>query len=107
MPDSKPKIIGEGIARATTITFTVLLSRLLRPWYSKWGATDTEVHQPMQGDEVMPRPKSEITLAITFQPSAAQVWPWFVQLGCQRGGWYSYVLLDNYVDLVAPQIRQL
>jgi hypothetical protein len=66
-----------------------------RPWYRKWGATDDEVQRSLPGDELVPHPKSEITCAITIQAVAAQVWPWLVQIGCQRAGWYTYDLLDK------------
>ena len=90
-----PKMIGEGILGAAAVGITILLSPLLRPWYRKWGATDDEVQRALPGDECVPHPKSELTFAITIHAPASQVWPWYVQLGCQRGGWYSYDLLDN------------
>ena len=33
--------------------------------------------------------------AITIEAPTDQVWPWLVQMGCGRAGWYSYDLLDN------------
>jgi proline iminopeptidase len=89
------KTIGEGIIGAAAAAGTVVLAPVLRPWYSRWGATDEETRRPYPGDEWVPRPKSELTCAITIEAPRARVWPWFVQLGCQRGGWYSYDLLDN------------
>lgn len=38
----------------------------------------------------MPHPKTETTHAITIRASAAEVWPWLVQIGYKRAGWYSY-----------------
>jgi len=111
MPDRKPAIILEGIAGAVTIGFTALLSPLLRSWYSRWGATDAEARGPFPGDEYVPRPKSEITGAITVHAPTDRVWPWLVQLGCQRGGWYSYDLLDNggqpSADRIIPEFQRL
>jgi hypothetical protein len=111
MTDSKLGIMGEGIAGVVAIAFSVVLSPLLRRWYSRWGATEAEVHQSMPGDELVPRPKSEITLAITIQAPADCVWPWYVQLGCRRGGWYSYDLLDNggvpSADRIIPEYQQI
>lgn len=113
MADSKfsPKIIVEGILGAATIGVTILLSPLLRPWYRRWGATDAEVQRRLPGDEFVPRPKSEITLAITIEAPADQVWPWFVQVGCQRAGWYTYDLLDNAgipsADRIIPEFQHL
>ena len=97
MTDRKnsPRVIGEGIAGVAAIASTILLLPVTRLWYRKWGATDDEVQRSLPGDELVPHPRSEFTCAITIQAPAAQVWPWLVQIGCQRAGWYSYDLLDN------------
>jgi len=92
---NSPRVIGEGIAGVVAMASTILLLPVTRLWYRKWGATDDEVQRSLPGDELVPHPKSEITCAITIQAPAAQVWPWLVQIGCQRAGWYSYDLLDN------------
>ncbi len=95
MANSKLKLIAEGILGVASIAFTIFLSPLLRPWYRRWGASDEEASRAFPGDEIVPRPKSELTMAISVDAPAEAIWPWFVQLGCQRGGWYSYDLLDN------------
>jgi hypothetical protein len=105
------KIILEGISGALWIAFTILLSPVLRPWYSRWGATETETQRVLPGDSVVSRPRSELTCAITIRAPAKHIWPWFVQLGCQRAGWYSYDLLDNAgqpsADHILPQYQHL
>jgi len=63
----------------------VCLRRLGR----RWGATDDEVHRPLPADELIPHPMVETTHAITIQAAAAEVWPWLVQMGMDRGGWYT------------------
>ncbi|NMC78347.1 MAG: hypothetical protein GYA59_03210 [Chloroflexi bacterium] len=93
--NTRLRILLEGIGGAIIVGVTVLLAPLLRRWYSRWGTENGEERQDIPGDALVPRPKSQITLAITIQAPPEQVWPWFVQLGCQRGGWYSYDLLDN------------
>ena len=62
---------------------------LLRRMGRRWGASDDEVHRSMPGDELIAHPMVETTHAITIQASAAEVWPWLVQMGMDRGGWYS------------------
>jgi hypothetical protein len=89
------KTLPQGIGGAALIASTVILSPLLRAWYTRWGAKDDEAVRSLPGDEFVPSPKSAITLAIDIQAPVEQVWPWFVQIGCQRAGWYSYDLLDN------------
>jgi proline iminopeptidase len=92
---NSPKVVGEGITGAAAIAATILLSPLTGRWYRKWGATKEEVRRSLPGDDLVPQARSEITLAITIQAPARQIWPWLVQIGCQRAGWYSYDLLDN------------
>jgi hypothetical protein len=89
------RVIGEGIAGVAAVASTILLLPVTRLWYRRWGATDDEVQRSLPGDELVPHPKSEIICAITIQAPAAQVWPWLMQIGCRRAGWYSYDLLDN------------
>lgn len=84
---------------------------LFRPWQNRWGATDPEVQQPLPYDELSPHPKTAATRAITIHAPAAAVWPWFVQLGCDRGGWYSYDWLDNggtpSAERILPEFQNL
>jgi hypothetical protein len=66
-----------------------------RPWFLRWGATDEEIGKSWPGDELSPNPASEATRAITVQAPADAVWPWLVQIGQDRGGFYSYTWLEN------------
>jgi proline iminopeptidase len=49
--------------------------------------------------------------AVTIGAPAARVWPWLVQIGCRRAGWYSYDLLDNggqpSADRILPEHQHL
>jgi hypothetical protein len=88
-------MIVEGLGGVLAAAGTVILSPLLAPWYRRWGATADETQRHLPGDELAPHPRSVITCAITVQAPVVRVWPWLVQIGCQRAGWYSYDLLDN------------
>lgn len=106
-----PRVIGEGMLGALAIAGTVLAAPLLRGWYTRWGATSAEAAQSLPGDAFVPHPRSQVTCAITIDAPAARIWPWFVQLGCRRGGWYSYDLLDNggipSADRIIPAYQHL
>jgi hypothetical protein len=109
----KLKNIGEGIEGAAFITFA-LLTPFLRPRRSRWGATDAEVKKKLPGDELMPHPKWGYTHAVTLKAPVAEVWPWIVQMGQGRGGFYSYEFLENLVgcdihnaDRIIPEFQQL
>ncbi len=68
---------------------------LYRHWHMRWGATDEEVHGPMPGDIAVLSAPFNATRAITIAAPPENVWPWIVQLGYGRAGWYTYDLLDN------------
>jgi len=66
-----------------------------RPWQLRWGATAEEVARPMLGDEIVARPSFNATRAVTVNAAPDQIYPWIVQMGLGRAGWYSYDILDN------------
>jgi hypothetical protein len=72
-----------------------VLTPLLRPWHLRWGATPGEVEGLMPGDDVVPRAQFTATRAISIDAPPERVWPWIVQLGYGRAGFYTYDLLDN------------
>lgn len=67
----------------------------LRPRLWRWGATDEEVAGPYPGAELVPDGDRAATMAVTIDAPRQQVWPWLVQMGGDRGGWYSWDRLDN------------
>jgi hypothetical protein len=69
--------------------------RCNRRWHLRWGATDEEVAEPMPGDEFVPVAHFVATRAITICAPPAAVWPWIMQVGFGRAGFYSYDLFDN------------
>ncbi|HEX2292890.1 MAG TPA: hypothetical protein VHH55_06215 [Gaiellaceae bacterium] len=67
----------------------------MRRWHQRWGATDAEVGAPMPGDDLVPGCQYRCTRAISIDSPPSAVWPWLVQVGFGRGGFYSNDLLDN------------
>ena len=80
----------------TSIT-VVAAAAALRRRQLRWGATHAEIITPLAGDEVVPEPDLTATRAITIHAGVDDVWPWIVQLGQGRGGFYSYDALENLV----------
>ena len=66
-----------------------------RPWQLRWGATDNEIKRSMPGDDIVGKPSFNATRAVTIHALAENIYPWIVQMGVTRAGWYSYDLLDN------------
>src|SRR4051794_519863 len=52
-------------------------------------AQAAEEHRPLPGDDLVPEPVCETTYDIAIHATAAEIWPWLVQAGYHRGGWYT------------------
>jgi hypothetical protein len=81
-----------------------LTAPLYRGWHLRWGATPTEVTERLPGDGLIQDAQFTATRAITIDAPPEAVWPWLVQVGCLRAGWYSNDLLDN---LARPSARTI
>ena len=66
-----------------------------RPYQLHWGATADEIARPMPGDELDPRPTFLATRAITIDATPAEIWPWLLQMGYGRAGFYGFDVLEN------------
>lgn len=53
------------------------------------GATDGEARAALPGDDLVPAPTLQTTHAVTIDAPAAAIWPWLVQMGLYRAGWYA------------------
>ena len=102
------KAAAAGVAAAVALGVYV---RWVRPRAFSWGATGEEAGRPMAGDELCPRPQLNATRAVTITAAPEDIWPWLVQWGWNRAGFYSYDLLDNLgrpsARQILPQFQQL
>jgi hypothetical protein len=68
------------------------------------GATAEERSRRFPGDELVPGKRGS-TMAVSIAAPPSAVWPWLVQMGSDRGGFYSWDLLDNGGDPSATEIH--
>jgi hypothetical protein len=73
-----------------------------------------EAAAPLLGHELLPHARYVTTHAVTIAAPPDQVWPWIVQIGQGRGGFYSYDWLENLFDLgihsadrIVPDLQKL
>jgi hypothetical protein len=92
----------------------LLYALVVRPYYAFWGATEQEINQALPGDRLTPPTAVVSTSALTIHAPVEQVWPWVVQLGQGRGGFYSYDFFENQfaADMhsagrIVPELQQL
>lgn len=65
----------------------------------------------IEGDDIIAEARAQLTHAAVIDAPPADVWPWLLQMGCQRGGWYSWDVLDNAgvssAERIRPELQQL
>lgn len=71
---------------------------MIRPHIIRWGATDDEVQRTYPGDDIIPNANLISTHAVTIHAPPDKIWPWLVQIGNGRAGWYSFRFVERLVD---------
>ena len=69
------------------------------------GVTLHERRRPLPGDDLVPGAGAPWTMAATVDAPPAAVWQWLVQMGCDRGGFYSFDHIDNAGHPSVEEIR--
>jgi len=104
----KKWLIRAGITLlAVFIAAGVTYHLALRGWCMHWGTTPVEAHATLPGDELFPVYSGEATHAITIHAAPDQVWPWLMQIGQDRSGFYSYSFLENLIGCDMPKVQHL
>ncbi len=100
-------VVGLMIAAGVIGTYLVVVG----PRQRRWGATQEEVARGMPGDGLLRRDAPSTTRATTIDASPEVVFPWLLQIGYGRGGWYSYDWIDNdgkpSVERIDPELQRL
>jgi hypothetical protein len=103
---SQARVLAVAAASAASV-YTLWL----RPRILTWGAIRDEIFRDYAGDELIPDPDDWATMATTLPAAPEKVWPWLVQMGGDRGGWYSRDWLDNNgkpsADRIVPEWQSL
>jgi hypothetical protein len=89
------------------IALNVALGPLLHRWRTRWNATVDEVNESLPGDEIVKAPTWTYTHAIRILAPRAAVWPWLVQIGQGRGGFFSYEVLENLAGCDIHNVLEL
>src|SRR3954452_7929775 len=92
------------------VAFIATYVLVVRPRVKAWGMDPAEGELPLPGDELVSEPNTIETRGVTIEAPVAKVWPYLVQMGFGRAGWYSYEVLDSKVkgaETVVPELQSL
>ena len=74
-------------------------------------ATADERAQTLAGDDLITQPIGSVNHAVTIHRPPHDVWPWLVQMGSGRAGWYAYDFIDNgghrSADRILPEFQNI
>jgi hypothetical protein len=79
----------------------------LRPWHRHWGSSASERARELPGDDHAGNRARASDRAIAIDAPAPVVWSWLVQIGQDRGGFYSHTGLENVVGLRIQNAEQI
>jgi hypothetical protein len=75
-------------------------------WFEHWGTTPAE-RAEVAATEALAGKRLLATQAVTIDAPVERVWPWLVQLGQGRGGFYSYTWLENLVGCHMRNVNRI
>ena len=118
MVHSKFSTVAKAVRLRYAVLFVLLMVAVylmvIHPWMRDWGATAAEQQMALPGDDLIPNPSAQSTLAITINAPPDVVWQWLAQVGQDRGGFYTYTWLENLVgadihnaDEIHPEWQEL
>jgi hypothetical protein len=99
-------VVGAAIASAGAAFGFVKV----RAQFRTWGIEPEEAAKELPGDEIVPNAEAVDTRGIDIAAPPKAVWPWLVQMGYGRAGWYSYDELDMdrpSADRIVPELQEL
>jgi hypothetical protein len=95
-PFRHPRMVKVGWTLGVIALSYVVAVVLMRPVALRWGSSAAEREAALPGDEIFPGIANyRIDHAITIHASPSAIWPWLLQLGQDRGGFYSYDWLER------------
>ncbi len=78
---------------------------ILRPRMLAWGATEAERSAPLPGDDLEPNASYVTTRAVTIDAPPHRVWPWLVQMGQDRAGFYTHNWVERLLRSGIPDVH--
>jgi hypothetical protein len=79
------------------------------------GSTLAERRRVLSGDDIVARPQIVTDHGVSIAAPQEDVWPWLVQMGWHRGGWYTARWVDRLLfpandasaDRIIPELQHL
>lgn len=104
------------IGAALSVILLILAAYVLifRPPQLQYGATQFERLRTMPAEDIEPNPTFYATRAITIDTTPEAIWPWMIQMGYDRAGFYGYDIIEGIgsktgmksAERIIPELQQ-
>jgi hypothetical protein len=101
------RFMAEAMEGLVVGAFVLLSWPLSRRWLADWGSSPDERDRVWPGDSLVGPEHRTLTRAITITAPADRVWPWLLQFGLGRAGFYSYELLERIVGIPVKNVESI
>jgi hypothetical protein len=88
------RVLALGVMGSAAVAAAAAGIAAGRRLHDRWGVDPNVSARPLPGDDLVAAPDAIDTRVIDIDAPVERVWPWLVQMGYGRGGWYSYDVLD-------------
>jgi hypothetical protein len=92
---SKKSVRAAALGGGSALVALAAYELWARPWAARWGTTNEELRRHWPGDEFVSSAVQTVTHSITINAPGSSIWPWILQVGQDRAGFYSYSWLEN------------
>ena len=99
-------LTGAAAAAGAAATYAFAV----RPWWRSWGVDPADASVARPGDHLVGDATVTETRGLEIGAPPDAVWPWLVQMGYNRAGWYSYDAIDMKgasLDRIDPALQQI
>jgi hypothetical protein len=82
----------------------------LRGLQHSWGLDPRDIERDLPGDELVAPADLVDTRSLVIDAPPSAVWPWLVQMGQERGGWYGYErseMMTPSASTILPEFQDL
>ena len=96
------------------VIFLFVSAYIFYPWLCRLSVNVHESGMELPGDEIVKNLEQEYTIGTTIKAPASKVWPWLLQMGQGRGGFYTHEWVENILgadihnaDSIVPHFQIL
>ena len=104
---SLTRFVLEGIEGVAVSVAALITWPVSRRWLRNWGSLPEERQRTWPGDALVRPEHTAYTRAVTIRAHVSEVWPWLVQFGLGRAGFYSYEMLERLVGIPVKNVESI